>query len=232
MLYSRTSLLSYSKYNSLLLALEAVFCWLGYLWVSLLPWVYGLFSEGPSSYVLLILHVVTHSFALILPAWWCSTLELDKNLAYRIQLSSFFFLGGVICFFLGFFGHTHSMEVPRPGIESDPQLWPMPYLQQCQILNPLCQAENQIHTSTMTQASAVGCLTHYATVGTPQPSNFYRWVKHYKVPSSLQLSLFENWSLCFCSNWGLSLDMVIRHLPFFIGSVPVSCSLHSGFHPS
>ena len=35
------------------------------------------------------------------------------------------------------------MEVSRPGIESKLELYPMPQLQQCQILNPLGQGSNQ-----------------------------------------------------------------------------------------
>ena len=34
------------------------------------------------------------------------------------------------------------MEVPGPGTESKPQLQPMPQLQQCQVLNPLCHSRN------------------------------------------------------------------------------------------
>ena len=34
-----------------------------------------------------------------------------------------------------FWPHPHHMEVPEPGIKSEPQLQPMPQLQQCWILN-------------------------------------------------------------------------------------------------
>ena len=43
------------------------------------------------------------------------------------------------------------MEVPRPEIKSKPQLGPTPQLWQCQILNPLCQAEDQTHASSETK---------------------------------------------------------------------------------
>lgn len=36
-------------------------------------------------------------------------------------------------FFNFFYGHTHSLEVPRLGIESEPQLQPLPQLWQFQI---------------------------------------------------------------------------------------------------
>ena len=42
------------------------------------------------------------------------------------------------------------MEVPGPGIESEPQLRCTPQLQQCQILNPLHQARDQTHAATET----------------------------------------------------------------------------------
>ena len=47
------------------------------------------------------------------------------------------------CFFFGGGGGSHlwHIEVPGPGIESEPQLQPKPQLQQCWILNPLCCAE-------------------------------------------------------------------------------------------
>ena len=52
------------------------------------------------------------------------------------------------------------MEVPRPGIKSELHLRPMPQLQQHQILNPLSQTGNQIHTSTATQATAETLVCH------------------------------------------------------------------------
>ena len=58
------------------------------------------------------------------------------------------------------------MEVPRPGIESELQLKPMPQLQQHQILNPLHWTRAQTY-STVTPAAAVGFLTHCTTAGTP-----------------------------------------------------------------
>ena len=40
------------------------------------------------------------------------------------------------------------MDVPGPGIESELELRPMPQLQQCWILNPLCQARDRTGAST------------------------------------------------------------------------------------
>ena len=59
------------------------------------------------------------------------------------------------------------MEDPGPGIESQPQLKPMPQLWQCQIFNPLCRARFQILASVVNRVAAVRFLTHCATTGTP-----------------------------------------------------------------
>ena len=57
--------------------------------------------------------------------------------------------------------HRQHMEVPRPGIESEPHLWPMPQLQ-----HPLGQAGG------WTCTAAVRFLTGCVTVGTPS-NHFY-----------------------------------------------------------
>ena len=72
-----------------------------------------------------------------------------------------FFLAGGGCL------HLQHMEVPGPGMESEPQLWPTPHLWQCQILNPLHQARDGTLTSTATWDTAARSLTHCATAGTP-----------------------------------------------------------------
>ena len=41
--------------------------------------------------------------------------------------------------------HSWHMEVPGPGIKSEPQLQPTPQVRQCKILNPLCQSRNSTH---------------------------------------------------------------------------------------
>ena len=61
----------------------------------------------------------------------------------RQPLFSFFF-------FLLIWLHFHHMEVPGPGTESEPQLWPMSPLQQCQILNPLPGVGDWTHTASET----------------------------------------------------------------------------------
>ena len=68
------------------------------------------------------------------------------------------------------------MDVPMPGMESEPELRPMPQQQQLQILNPLHWAEDGTLASAAAQATAIGFLTHDATVGTPSNSNFYSGV--------------------------------------------------------
>lgn len=67
----------------------------------------------------------------------------------------------VIFFFFFCNGFTHT-EVPRPGIEAEPQL--------CQLLDPLThapQVKDLIQASAATWAVIVGFLTHGATAGTP-----------------------------------------------------------------
>ena len=50
------------------------------------------------------------------------------------------------------------MKVPGPGIESEPQLQPVPQLRQHWILNPLCWAGDQTFASAATQAATVTVL--------------------------------------------------------------------------
>ena len=57
--------------------------------------------------------------------------------------------------------HLWHMDIRRPGIESEPLLDPF---------NPLSSAEDQTHTSTVTQATAVGFLTHCAMSGNSNDS--------------------------------------------------------------
>lgn len=63
-----------------------------------------------------------------------------------------------------FFGGCICGIVPRPGIKS----WLMPQLRSCQILNPLQRAEDQTRTSAVTQAAAIGSLTHRTMAGIPK----------------------------------------------------------------
>ena len=58
------------------------------------------------------------------------------------------------------------MEVPRPGIESEPQMKPTEQLHRS--FNPLRWARDWPYTSAATQAIAVGFLAHCATAGTPE----------------------------------------------------------------
>ena len=60
---------------------------------------------------------------------------------------SFFFLPP---FFFFFQLHPQHMNVPRPGMKSEPELPLTSQLQQHQILNPLCQARDRTHATTET----------------------------------------------------------------------------------
>ena len=60
------------------------------------------------------------------------------------------------------------MEVPGPETESELQLPPTPQLWQHQIYNPLYLAGDQTPTLAVTQAIAVGYLTHCTRVATPK----------------------------------------------------------------
>ena len=59
------------------------------------------------------------------------------------------------------------VEVPRPGIESKPQLQFTLQLQQHHVLYPLHWAGDQTLSSAVTWGSEVGFLTHCAMTGTP-----------------------------------------------------------------
>ena len=58
--------------------------------------------------------------------------------------------------------HPQHMAVPGPGTESELQPW-----QRWIPLNLVCWARDWTHASSVTQAAAVGFLTHHATAGTP-----------------------------------------------------------------
>ena len=62
-------------------------------------------------------------------------------------------------FFLSFLPHPWHMEVPGPGIESEPYLWPISQLQQCQILKPLHQARDWTGNATET-SQIINSLNH------------------------------------------------------------------------
>ena len=81
--------------------------------------------------VILIIHYVKDQH-------WTQHILYLKN--KELNLSKYFLKQ--IHFFL-FWPHPQHLEVHRPGIESELQLWPMTQLQQCQILNPSCQARDQ-----------------------------------------------------------------------------------------
>ena len=68
-----------------------------------------------------------------------------------------------ILFFFSFLATLTAHEVPRPRIESELELQPMAQLQQCQLLNPLHQAE----IKPVPPKRQANSLTHCATVGIP-----------------------------------------------------------------
>ena len=68
-----------------------------------------------------------------------------------LKLSAFFFSFDSSFFFFFFFffhfSHPEAYGAPEPGIRSKLQLRPERQLQQCLILNPLCQAGDQTYIS-------------------------------------------------------------------------------------
>lgn len=70
-------------------------------------------------------------------------------------------------FFIFFWLRPRHMEVPTPGIESEPPQRPRLQLQQHQILSPPAPARDQTHAFAATRATTVRFLTHHATMGTP-----------------------------------------------------------------
>ena len=84
---------------------------------------------------------------------WVCTMSIGPQ---KNPVLGLMFCFAVLFFFLILWPYPWHMDVPRPGIESVSQL-----------LNLLQQARDQTHTSAVTQAAAVGSLTHCAIAGTP-----------------------------------------------------------------
>ena len=82
------------------------------------------------------------------------------------------------CFVLFLWPNPQRREVPRPGIESKLQLQFTPQLWHCQILFPLHQARDWIHTSATTRATAVRYLTHFSRAETPPRFIFNKYSGH------------------------------------------------------
>jgi len=68
-----------------------------------------------------------------------------------------------VCFSFLFRPPTSAYGVPRPGIRSNPQLWPKPQLRQCYILNLPRQAGDQTCIPVLPRCHRSHCVT----VGTP-----------------------------------------------------------------
>ena len=102
-------------------------------------------------------------------------------------------------FFFFHFGHPRAYGVPRPGIWSKLQVQPMPQLQQCWILNPLCHTRDQTCIPVVQR-----CFT---TAGTPllnifkSPFSILNTVKYFfayfvfnkLAMSQLQLRMLSNY---------------------------------------
>ena len=69
------------------------------------------------------------------------------------------YISAKLLFFI--FGHPAAYGVPGPGIRSKPKSQPLPQVQQCQILNPLCWPGDQTHASVLPSH----CRSHCTTAG-------------------------------------------------------------------
>ena len=97
----------------------------------------------------------------------------------------------IYLFIFIFTTHQQHTEVPRPGTESELQLWPMPQPLQCQILNPLRQAGDWTCASTAIQTATIKFSTHCTTVGTQKTflfqtlsANWEKWLGKVWLPIS------------------------------------------------
>ena len=110
---------------------------------------------------------------------WCS----HSNSVFSFLFSLFFWL---------YPWHT---EVPGPGIESKPQLQPIPQRRQCQILNQLCPSRNScvqilrnLHTIFPAAVPfCIPCSSCTRTPFSPHPPFFF---PPFLLPLSLYYSLF------------------------------------------
>ena len=78
-------------------------------------------------------------------AYW-SFIHLPRKNVYSGPCSFvclFVYVCMYVCMYV-FWLHPRHMEIPRPGTESEPQLWLTPQLQQCQILTRFATFLNQI----------------------------------------------------------------------------------------
>ena len=89
------------------------------------------------------------------------------------------------------------MEVPRPGMKSELHLRPMPQLQQCQFLNPLCQAKDQTQAATRDNAGSLTTLvpqwnpfTFYLIILILKYGTLYEFACH---PCSGAVLIFSLW---------------------------------------
>ena len=109
------------------------------------------------------------------------------------------------------------MDVPRPGTESKLQL---PLHSHAGFFNPLHRDRDRTHTSAATRATAVWCLTHCATAGTPFGYSFFFFffgflglhTRHMEVPRwGVELDLQLPASTTATATWDPSLLCDLHH---------------------
>ena len=111
------------------------------------------------------------------------------------------------CLFISFFPfqlHPQHMEVPGPGIESEPELQ---QLWQHRILNPLCWARDQ--TSATTETSQIINLPHHS--GNSHQDFYSVYSAIYKNHSNYLLLQIE----CYSCKYSLARNIKFPFFPFF-----------------
>ena len=85
-----------------------------------------------------LLHLFVHIKHFYMHTIYIHTIDLFLKCMMGMFPCQYFWV--YVIFFFFFQLHLQHTEVPSPRIEFEWQLQPMPQLQQCQILNSLCQA--------------------------------------------------------------------------------------------
>ena len=146
-----------------------------------------------------------------------SVLERWPEITYPWVGKNYIFVDRHSSHFSFFFLFWLLHGVPGPGMESRPEFWTMPQLQQCQIFNPLCQAGDW----TLIPASAEILSILFCHSGNSTPLNFLILLCRPKTIYSMNDLSFRNfkdkfvtwhnvWPYCFTvlqnhsvsSDWG------------------------------
>ena len=146
-----------------------------------------------------------------------SVLERWPEITYPWVGKNYIFVDRHSSHFSFFFLFWLLHGVPGPGMESRPEFWTMPQLQQCQIFNPLCQAGDW----TLIPASAEILSILFCHSGNSTPLNFLILLCRPKTIYSMNDPSFRNfkdkfvtwhnvWPYCFTvlqnhsvsSDWG------------------------------